>query len=563
MRIKKNKIWIISLILINLMFIIFQNNYKIEQTDFKDSSYKAYNDNLTDLQSSSIDWYNSDWQYRKIINITTGSTAVPSNYSISLTFDHASFVNLGKSLANGDDIRIVYNTGSDWNDLDRVLDSSSSWNNDSTTIWFKIQTSIAASSFDSNYYLYYGNELAVLPPNNSSKVFLFYDGFESGNFNEWDGFSKGSAGDILEVSTDQVHTGNYAAKASVDDVSSAQATIWKDFTGRETLFARNYIYLDSSFATSSHVTVMQYIDVSTGWQNLLSVTINDDMTLYMWNDFVGEAYGYLATNTISTGSWHLLEAQATFSETTGEARLWLDGNLEIEATMINTSNSLSIRYATVYYWGSPQTEPNTLYVDNNHVRLWVNPEPTSTLGDEEGLRPSISDFKYYKEITIDHTKVSGTSDLSNFPVLISIFDSDLHNHAQPDGDDIAFYNGTDWLDHEIELFNQAYNSTHAQLVAWVRIPSLSYSVDTIIKMFYGNSTMTSKENPVGVWSNNYQAVWHLSEDPTETIYDSTSNNNDGISHGSMTSGDQIAGQIDGSLDFDGSDDYSRKTYFII
>ncbi|KKM55992.1 hypothetical protein LCGC14_1552070, partial [marine sediment metagenome] len=165
------------------------------------------------------------------------------------------------------------------------------------------------------------------------------------------------------------------------------------------------------------------------------------------------------------------------------------------------------------------------------------------------------DFRYYKVITIDNTKVSGTGSHANFPVLISLFDSDLRIDVQSDGDDIAFSNGTDWLDHEIEAFNQTYNNTHAQLVAWVRIPSLSSSVDTNITMYYGNSTMTAQENPAAVWDSNYAGVWHLSENPTGTIYDSTSNDQDGTSSGSMTSDDQMEGQIDGSLDFDGTDDY--------
>ncbi|MFW9820934.1 MAG: hypothetical protein ACFFE5_15105, partial [Candidatus Thorarchaeota archaeon] len=95
------------------------------------------------------------------------------------------------------------------------------------------------------------------------------------------------------------------------------------------------------------------------------------------------------------------------------------------------------------------------------------------------------DFKYYKNITIDHTKVSGTGNLIDFPLLISIFDSDLHDKVQPDGDDIAFANNFQWLDHEFELFNQNHNVTHAHLVAWVRIPVLSVSEDTIICMYYG------------------------------------------------------------------------------
>ncbi len=160
-------------------------------------------------------------------------------------------------------------------------------------------------------------------------------------------------------------------------------------------------------------------------------------------------------------------------------------------------------------------------------------------------------FKYYKSITIDHTKVFGSSDLINFPVLISIFDSDLRNYVQPDGDDIAFFNGTDWLDHEIEVFNQIYNATHAQLIAWVRIPSLSTSTDTNIFMYFSNSTMEAQENPGGAWNNNYIMVQHL-EESTGVHYDSTSNNNDGSISGPV---DQLAtGKIDGADGFSGTDD---------
>jgi len=41
--------------------------------------------------------------------------------------------------------------------------------------------------------------------------------------------------------------------------------------------------------------------------------------------------------------------------------------------------------------------------------------------------------------------------------------------------------------------------------------------------------------------------------------DSTSNNHNGTSNGNMTSGDQVAGKIDGSLNLDGNDDYIQTT----
>ncbi|MFX1470706.1 MAG: DUF2341 domain-containing protein, partial [Promethearchaeota archaeon] len=142
--------------------------------------------------------------------------------------------------------------------------------------------------------------------------------------------------------------------------------------------------------------------------------------------------------------------------------------------------------------------------------------------------PNAHYFTNYKTITIDHNKVAG-SGYNNFPVLISILDSDLRYDVQSDGDDIAFSSENIWLDHEIEVFNQTYSPTQAILVAWVRIPALSGTIDTIIRMYYGNSTMSSRENPTGVWDSNYKAVWHMNQNPSgisPQMKDSTSNNYD-------------------------------------
>lgn len=160
------------------------------------------------------------------------------------------------------------------------------------------------------------------------------------------------------------------------------------------------------------------------------------------------------------------------------------------------------------------------------------------------------EWSHFKYITIDHTKVDG--DLTNFPVLISIYDSDIKSKAQTDGDDIAFFDSYgNHLDHEIEVYDNAYNSTHAQLIAWVKC-NLTSSIDTIMTMYYGNSTMNNQENPTVVWSNSFRAVWHMSETPTSDPYlvDSTTNKNNGTfetAGTAWTSSDQVSGIINGAI----------------
>ena len=134
-----------------------------------------------------------------------------------------------------------------------------------------------------------------------------------------------------------------------------------------------------------------------------------------------------------------------------------------------------------------------------------------------------SNWSYRKAVTIDASKIPSTQ--TNFPVLVKLnSDSDLANDAQADGDDILFTSsdGSTKLSHEIEDFN----SSTGELVAWVKVPSLSGSASTTLYMYYGNASASSQQDANNVWDVNYVMVQHLSE-TSGTHNDSTSNDNDG------------------------------------
>ncbi len=142
-------------------------------------------------------------------------------------------------------------------------------------------------------------------------------------------------------------------------------------------------------------------------------------------------------------------------------------------------------------------------------------------------------WNFRKKITIDHTKVAASQ--TNFPVLISLTtDADLASSALANGNDILFTSadGTTKLDHEIENFTVS----NGKLIAWVRIPSLSSTVDTDLYMYFNNSGSSNQQNAAGVWDANYAAVYHMSQSPAGTVYDSTSNRLNLTSSGGMGSG---------------------------
>ena len=116
--------------------------------------------------------------FRRRIAVTAG-TAVLKGYSVPIVLDHAALVTAGKSLPSGNDVRIVYWTGSRWQELDRFsfnfTAAPTDWNTTATRIWFKLQAPIAAGASDNNYYLHYGDLSAGAPPANGDHVFLDYE----------------------------------------------------------------------------------------------------------------------------------------------------------------------------------------------------------------------------------------------------------------------------------------------------------------------------------------------------------------------------------------------------
>ena len=127
------------------------------------------------------------------------------------------------------------------------------------------------------------------------------------------------------------------------------------------------------------------------------------------------------------------------------------------------------------------------------------------VGRVSGNNWADTDWTYRKTITVDSSKV--LSDQTNFPVLISRTDAELAANARADGFDIFFTDddAQTKLDHEIEK----YVTGTGELVAWVRVPTLTGSSDKTLYMYYGNAA--DQQNVTGVWDANFVGVYHLKE----------------------------------------------------
>jgi hypothetical protein len=172
-------------------------------------------------------------------------------------------------------------------------------------------------------------------------------------------------------------------------------------------------------------------------------------------------------------------------------------------------------------------------------------------------------YTYRRAITINHTKVPNTNQ-TDFPVLISGTYSYLATTGN--GGDVTNSNGYDIIftsdstgSTALPFERESYNASTGAVSFWVQVPTVSDTSDTVIYMFYGNSSVTTDQsNKTGVWSSNYEAVWHLDETSGTVNYDSTSNNIN-ANKNSSTSPSPAAGLFGEVQSFNGSSDYDAVT----
>ena len=236
---------------------------------------------------------------------------------------------------------------------------------------------------------------------------------------------------------------------------------------------------------------------------------------------------------------------------------------QFTATITNSSNQTvfwtinpagvgAISQAGVY------TAPPTISAQQTvTVTATSEEDPTKSASAPVTLTPAqcgSNGYSYQRAIVIDHTKIPNT-DQTNFPYLFNTIDptfatTTYNGHVtSPNGYDMIFTSdpaGQNILNYEME----EYDPVHGQVIAWVRIPTLSHTTDTVIYVLYGNSSITtSQQNPAGVWDSNYVGVWHVGNNGSVlSLADSTSNGNNATNNGAVAT----TGQIDGGMQTNGS-----------
>ena len=156
-------------------------------------------------------------------------------------------------------------------------------------------------------------------------------------------------------------------------------------------------------------------------------------------------------------------------------------------------------------------------------------------------------WTYRQMITIPAAKVTGSH--AAFPVLVTEANvqPSLFANAQADGDDILFTaaDGKTKIPHEIER----YDADGDLLAAWVNVPAIASTADTVLYVYYGKASAANQQDAANVWTNGFVGVWHL-EEASGTRADSTAAGNNASPNGTIDS--TGTGKIAGAASFAGT-----------
>jgi len=217
----------------------------------------------------------------------------------------------------------------------------------------------------------------------------------------------------------------------------------------------------------------------------------------------------------TTGSWVL--QQTNNSVSSGSTVYWVYNNAS------NVSNT--------YYWKIIVNDTHDSISKTYHFSVdpWWN-----------------NNWNYYITYRIDHTKIN--NNLSNYPVLVKI--NDTIADKCDNGKSIRFLSNDNstMYNYEIEKWVDGEDR-----IIWVNITNVSSTSDTIFYMYYNNSNATDNQNPADVWDTHYLCVYHMKDNTSTLIKDSTNNIN-GSKKGSNEPS-QVTGIVGYAQNFDGVDDY--------
>ena len=339
-------------------------------------------------------WWNLAYNYRVLVTVPAGTTALPTDYPVSVVFNHSAQVALTRSLTNANDVRVVRWTGSGWTELDRVIDPDTLPNTTGMRLWFATTQSIAANGSDNNYYLYFNNPAATAPTNLPENIFLLYDDFGSGTVasSRW-----GTSGTV-SVSGGVVQLNPGASLMATSAYSFSYDTIWETRARLSDTYGALDYWGATSVAFFGFTSYLRFQADSNSHQAVANDIDGLDPTVKPFVPVTPTSYqNYSFTREGSTLARFL-----------------------INSTQVATFNGSEVPSSSLRAGADNNDASDRLFYDWARVRAYRNPDPTLTQGLPEPRNAGADHFVMVHDRSgincLVETIVVNARDVSNNPV---------------------------------------------------------------------------------------------------------------------------------------------------
>lgn len=515
------------------------------------------NGNLTQIVSANAPtWYQSTstsaWSYKKPITIDhtkVSGTSTLVNFPVlfSVTDTDLKYTSFGGKVGKTDGTDICFTSSDGVTKLDHEIEKYASTTGEIAS-WIRIPS--LSTTTDTVLYMFFGNSAATDQSNKtgvwSANYKAVYHLSGTSSVNGLD--STSHVNNMNTTGSPTVQTGRIGGGVGVSSGNSLNKTI--DTTIGTTNTVSAWVY-GSSFGNQN-----QSVNVAGGAELITADSPNSGKnTIY--------GGGFVLGSQLATSTWYYVVTTRNGTGT-NTYKSYLNGNLDITTTRTSADSGAYLQIGTngIKPWDGRVDEVRVSTTTNSAdwIKTEYNNQSATSTFYSVGSLASIgsSSWKYRKAIIIDRSKVYGSGNLTNFPIVISTTHSDLKYTSsggkveKSDGTDILFTSSdaSTKLDHEVEK----YVSTSGELIAWVKIPTLSPVNDTVIYMYFGNASSTDQQSVTGVWDSNYRAVYHVPNGTTLSATDSTSYTNNGTINSATASG----GRVGGSASFNGTTGYINR-----
>jgi hypothetical protein len=267
----------------------------------------------------------------------------------------------------------------------------------------------------------------------------FEDGFESNDFSAWTGTNASSGGTITTQST-IIHSGSYAAIATVPEGNYSKAHVYQSITSQALVYAGAWFRFSGvNPNVGDHVAVINFSNEPSPATTILTAGYANNGGTISWYLRYSSGNGtntFYSADTIQADTWYWLEAAISVSDN-GWNRLYVDGVEEINRNTNNTRNG-DVGVVRIGRAGDhiPENYAISIYLDDCTIDdEYIGPNNEPYINDLEILNLDDTTYLYAQKRPY------------NFVLTVT----DLDGIADLDIGQFAFTDGVNWCNVSINL----------------------------------------------------------------------------------------------------------------